>query len=74
MMPKKPLYFLTHEGRAELFSGYGIPIIDEIYPLMGMLMETGLRTISKKSIGSLESLWSGLREPMGEWGSFPRCG
>jgi hypothetical protein len=38
MKHKKPLYFLTHEGRPELFSGYGIPIMDEMSPLMGMLI------------------------------------
>jgi hypothetical protein len=38
-MNHKPFYFLTHEGRPHIFSGYGVPIRDgEKSPLVGMLM------------------------------------
>lgn len=38
-MSHKPLYFLTHEERPHIFSGYGIPIQDgEKSPLVGILM------------------------------------
>jgi hypothetical protein len=38
-MSSKPLYFLTHEGNPQIFSGYGIPIQDGgKSPLIGMLM------------------------------------
>jgi hypothetical protein len=36
-MPK-PLYFLTHEGNAQMFSGYGIPLNEGKSPLVGMVM------------------------------------
>jgi hypothetical protein len=36
-MPK-PLYFLTHNGRPHIFSGYGIPLNEGKSPLVGMLM------------------------------------
>jgi hypothetical protein len=39
MDPKKPLYFLTHEGRPYVFSGFGIPLEDSHKsPLVGMLL------------------------------------
>lgn len=38
-MSHKLLYFLTHEGKPEIFSGYGIPLNEgEKSPLIGMLM------------------------------------
>jgi len=38
-MGMKSLYFLTHEGKSHIFSGYGIPLkYGEKSPLIGMLM------------------------------------
>jgi hypothetical protein len=38
-MSNKSLYFLTHEGNPELFSGYGIPMKEGTKsPLIGMFM------------------------------------
>jgi len=78
MQHKKPLYFLTHEGRPDLFSGYGIPILDEVSPLMGMLMvnvpEDRLEDHFKKIYRLFGEFMVGLRQLRGEWGYFPRCG
>ena len=39
MLHKKPLCFLTHEGRPQIFSGYGVPLKDmQKSSLVGMLM------------------------------------
>ena len=38
-MTKKPLYFLTHQGKPDVFSGYGISLIEDAKsPLVGMLV------------------------------------
>ena len=38
MPSEKPLYFLIHKDNPQMFSGYGVPISESKYPLVGMLM------------------------------------
>jgi len=71
---KKLLYFLTHEGRPGLFSGYGIPILDEVSPLMGMLMvdvpEDRLEDHFKKIYRLFGEFMVGPATAKGEMGMF----
>ena len=54
LMPHKPFYFLTHEGRPHIFSGYRIPILEgKKSQLIGMLMvEWTLEFLPTKQIGT----------------------
>ena len=56
----KPLCFLTHEGRPQIFSGYGVPLKDmQKSPLVGMLM------VDRPTRCPESYIWD-LRETFGE--------
>lgn len=74
-MSKKTLYFLTHEGEPESFSGYGIPILeDEKSPLIGMLLvdvpEEGLEDYFDKIYKTFGEFMVGPVTRKGEMGMY----
>jgi len=61
MASKNPLYFLTHEGNPDIFSGYGIPVLDgKKSPLLGMLMVDRPSTCPDEYLQDLTARFGGV--------------
>jgi|GEM_PF-3474494 len=61
MASKNPLYFLTHEGNPDIFSGYGIPVLDgEKSSLLGMLMVDRSSTCPEEYLHDLAATFGGV--------------